>query len=102
MNHTQTSTSKYTLSKYSRSYPTKRHPALQIATQGSETGADWQHFTNPVIRLLLEVAVPRHKNDLESARLRILWTMEEDNSTQSAQPDVVLASLWGRFSLPLS
>jgi hypothetical protein len=51
------------LLKYSRAYL-------------SQTNNDWQHFTNPVIRVHLDVKKSLATDELESVRLRVLWTME--------------------------
>ncbi|KAL4254246.1 hypothetical protein ABKN59_002877 [Abortiporus biennis] len=60
-----TSSAAYILLKYSRSYP---------HASGSQIGDDWQHFTNPVIRLVLDVK-KRSSGELDSYRLRILWNI---------------------------
>lgn len=78
MAHSTTATSTYALGKYSRSYPTK------------DQASEWQHFTNPVIRLVLDV---RKATELESVRLRILWTMEPAHvASSSDEREMVFAS----------
>lgn len=59
---TLTSTATHTLLKYSRSY----------------ASSEWQHFVNPVIKLLLEVK-KSSQGELTSFRLRILWFMGSGN-----------------------
>jgi hypothetical protein len=79
MAHSTTATSTYVLAKYSRSYPTQE-------SQPSE----WQHFTNPVIRLVLDV---KKATELESVRLRILWSMDPAHvASDSDQREMVFAS----------
>jgi len=92
MNHSTTGTSTYLLCKYSRSYPTKRTQSSQL---GLEVASDWQHFTNPIIRLVLDVKKARN-GEIDSVRLRILWQMNSDSGLSGDvpnQPDVVFASL---------
>ncbi|KZT29026.1 hypothetical protein NEOLEDRAFT_692378 [Neolentinus lepideus HHB14362 ss-1] len=69
MAHSNTATATHKLLKYSRSYPTQR---TSIGSERAE--AEWQHFTNPVIRLVLDTRKSAH-GELESVRLRILWSM---------------------------
>lgn len=78
MAYSTTATSSYSLSKYSRSYPT-----------GAQTYADWQHFTNPEIRLVLDVE-RGNNSKLQGVRLRVLWHMQDGGSQQ---PQVVFASI---------
>ncbi|KAL1755125.1 hypothetical protein FB107DRAFT_214227 [Schizophyllum commune] len=77
---TTTTSSAYVLSKYSKSYPTSAEPS-----------AEWQHFVNPVIRLVLDVRKRSDGGELESVRLRILWSMNSDDATGSN--DVVFEDL---------
>ncbi|KAK2464211.1 hypothetical protein APHAL10511_003668 [Amanita phalloides] len=78
MAHSTTATSSYVLNKYSRSYPASAH-----------TYADWQHFTNPEIRLVLDVE--RSSNsDLRGVRLRVVWNMKDGDSQQ---PQVVFEDI---------
>jgi len=76
MAHSTTATYTYVLGKYSRSYPMQEIQA-----------SEWQHFTNPVIRLVLDV---NKATQLQSVRLRILWTM--DPARDSDQREMVFAS----------
>jgi hypothetical protein len=90
MPHSTTGTTSYVLVKYSRAYPTKR---TQTTQTGSELAAEWQHFTNPTIRLVLDVT-RSSKDSIESVRLRILWQINNEPDTGYNQPDVVFASLF--------
>jgi hypothetical protein len=76
---TTTETTTYMLEKYSRAYSSKK-----------ETGnSEWQHFTNPVLRIILDTK--RSPEKAESFRLRIVWTMNGGSSSSSAdQQEVVL------------
>ncbi|KAJ7311511.1 hypothetical protein DFH08DRAFT_1045438 [Mycena albidolilacea] len=70
-----TETTTYALEKYSRAYASKK------PTGSSE----WQHFTNPVLRLILDSKLsPESANS--SLRMRIVWTMEGNQ-------DVILEDL---------
>ncbi|KAJ7864815.1 hypothetical protein B0H14DRAFT_430402 [Mycena olivaceomarginata] len=70
-----TETTTYALQKYSRAYTSKK------PTGSSE----WQHFTNPVLRLILDSKLsPERANS--SLRMRIVWTMEGNQ-------DVILEDL---------
>jgi hypothetical protein len=66
-------TGSYTIAKYSRSYPSPL-----VRTQTEDLGAtqpDWQHFSNPVITLTLDVKKSMD-NNFESVRLRVSWNMD--------------------------
>jgi len=74
-------TGSYILEKYSRSYPSsafaQTHSQSLPASQ-----PEWQHFTNPIITLTLDVKKSM-VNNFESVRLRILWDMNAGhNGTQ--------------------
>ncbi|KAF9010574.1 hypothetical protein BDQ17DRAFT_1420931 [Cyathus striatus] len=71
MSHSTTATSTYLLTKYSRAYPP----------------AEWQHFTNPVVRLVLDTT-KRSNNQLDSVRLRILWNMSSSVNDPAANADM--------------
>lgn len=94
MSRSTTGTSTYILSKYSRSYPGKQTiNRTQTQTQtGPGTASEWQHFTNPVIRLVLDVKTSSSA-EIESVRLRILWNMNSDMENESNSA-VAFASLW--------
>ena len=98
MSRSTTGTSSYILSKYSRSYPLAAKPKrTQIQTQtqpGLETTSEWQHFTNPVIRLVLDVKTSS-STEIESVRLRIMWHINSDIENDSNNSVVVFASLSG-------
>ncbi|KAH9951531.1 hypothetical protein B0H21DRAFT_684747 [Amylocystis lapponica] len=68
MSHSNTASTSYTLAKYSRSY-------TQPTAGSSQTGAEWQHFVNPVIRLVLDIR-KSSAGELESFRMRILWSLD--------------------------
>ncbi|KAJ7766791.1 hypothetical protein B0H16DRAFT_1522503 [Mycena metata] len=77
MSSSTTETTTYILEKYSRAYSPKK-------ASGS---SEWQHFTNPVLRLILDTG----KSEFApSMRLRIVWTM---NGGGSAAQDVILEDL---------
>ena len=102
MSRSTTGTSSYILSKYSRSYPAKRTiNKTQTQTQpGLETTSEWQHFTNPVIRLVLDVKTSSSA-EIESVRLRIMWHMNSDIENDSNNSAVAFASLFGFINLLL-
>ncbi|KAJ7461531.1 hypothetical protein FB451DRAFT_1497433 [Mycena latifolia] len=76
-----TETKTYTLEKYSRAYAPKK-----------ESGSsEWQHFANPVLRLILDTK--RSPSKAESVRMRIVWTMNGGPASGAAQQDVVLEDL---------
>jgi len=92
MPHSTTGTTSYVLVKYSRAYPTKR--TTQNTQSGSELASEWQHFTNPTIRLMLDVT-RSSKENIESVRLRVLWQINNETDIgNNNQPDVVFASLF--------
>lgn len=94
MSHSTTGTSSFLLSKYSRSYPLKRTlQKAQISSQsGPELTPDWQHFTNPVIRLVLDVKTTTDA-EIQSVKLRILWELNHGMEIGANQQDVLFASL---------
>ncbi|KAH9047838.1 hypothetical protein EDB84DRAFT_1263242 [Lactarius hengduanensis] len=66
-------TGSYAIDKYSRSYPSPL-----VRTQSQNSGAaqpEWQHFSNPVITLMLDVKKSMD-NNFESVRLRVSWNMD--------------------------
>jgi hypothetical protein len=82
MAHTTTARSTYSLVKYSRSYPAE-----------NTSNADWQHFTNPILRLVLDVT-RTDKSEIQSVRLRVIWTLQNGGIiTVNDNPEIVLASL---------
>ena len=56
--------------------------------------SEWQHFTNPVIRLVLDVKTSSSA-EIESVRLRILWHMNSDLENNTNNSAVAFASLFG-------
>ena len=60
------------LTKYSRSYSSP-------STQNKAAESEWQHFTNPVMRLHLD-AKKSPSEELISLRMRILWNIEMQGS----------------------
>ncbi|KAJ7074066.1 hypothetical protein C8F01DRAFT_1099112 [Mycena amicta] len=74
-----TETKTYILEKYSRAYSSNKK---------DNGGSEWQHFTNPVLRLVLDTKMSQEK--AESFRLRVVWTM---NGSSAASQDVVLEDL---------
>ena len=93
MPHSTTGTTSYVLVKYSRAYPTKRvvHSSRLDSQNGSELASEWQHFTNPTIRLVLDVKSTAN-GGIESVRLRILWQIDSEQVSGKQQQDVVFAS----------
>ncbi|KAF8813848.1 hypothetical protein BYT27DRAFT_7230797 [Phlegmacium glaucopus] len=94
MSRSTTGTSTYILSKYSRSYPAKRtiNRAQTQSQTGPETMSEWQHFTNPIIRLVLDVKTSSSA-EIESVRLRIMWQMNSDMENGSNNSDIAFAIL---------
>lgn len=86
MSLSTTSTTTYALAKYSRAYPSQNSTAR-------EADVEWQHYTNPVIRLALDIKKSA-QGELESYRVRIIWSL---NAGQSAMDidhrDVMFVSL---------
>ncbi|KAF5370562.1 hypothetical protein D9758_001874 [Tetrapyrgos nigripes] len=68
--HSTTTTATYVLQKYSRSYPSAKENA----------NGEWQHFTNPIIKLILDIK-KSSSTELESVRMRIIWTMSPLDSS---------------------
>ncbi|KIJ68142.1 hypothetical protein HYDPIDRAFT_173798 [Hydnomerulius pinastri MD-312] len=88
MSHYTTTTASYILSKYSRSYPSTSSLQSQPSAE-----SDWQHFTNPVLRLFLDVK-KSPSGDLVSMRLRILWNIDVDSSDMNIdQREVIFEDL---------
>ncbi|KAJ3807981.1 hypothetical protein EV368DRAFT_2013, partial [Lentinula lateritia] len=70
----------YTLVKYSRSY----------SNSAQDTNSKWQHYTNPTLKLILDVKKSLTTGELESVLLRIVWSME--NSYAQDQSEVSFVS----------
>lgn len=95
MSHSTTKSSSYVLSKYSRAYPVKKsqkatRPHSSTAAP-EQTMPEWQHYTNPVIRVLVDTKIATNK-DIESVRLRIIWQINPSEDAEPGQQDVVFAS----------
>ncbi|KAH7888700.1 hypothetical protein F5I97DRAFT_1935173 [Phlebopus sp. FC_14] len=90
MSHYTTATSSFVLNKYSRSHPS---PASLQSQPSCEAASEWQHFTNPVMRLLLD-AKKEPSAKLVSMRLRILWNIDASgNGMDTDQREVVFEDL---------
>lgn len=102
MSLSTTSTATYVLLKYSRSYPPPSQltgPSQQSQSQ-QPSGEDWQHFTNPVIKLTLDIK-KRATGELDAYRLRIVWSLNgtaEPDAMDVDQRDVVFVS-GSRFTI---
>ena len=68
MSRSTTSTTTQIISKYSRAYST-------TTTASQNPGGEWQHFSNPVLKVVLDVKHSEAGDRLESFRLRVLWNM---------------------------
>lgn len=78
------STATYALVKYSRAYPSQ--------TGANETDVTWQHYTNPVIQLVLDMK-KSPAGELESYRVRVLWLLNAGPDTMDLdQREVVFVS----------
>lgn len=85
MSVSTTSTLTYLLSKYSRAQ-------LSQDSGVRELEAEWQHFTNPTIRLVLDIK-KSGKGELESYRVRIIWSLNAaQDSMDVDQQDVLFVS----------
>ncbi|KAK7472646.1 hypothetical protein VKT23_000759 [Stygiomarasmius scandens] len=80
--HSTTATTTYVLQKYSRSYPSTKE----------NNNSEWQHFTNPTIRLVLDIKKSSDAK-LESVRLRIIWSMNASNDDLSDRNEVVFEDI---------
>jgi len=80
--HSTTATATYVLQKYSRSYPPTKE----------NNNSEWQHFTNPTIRLILDIKKSSDAK-LESVRLRIIWSMNASNDDLSDRNEVVFVRI---------
>ncbi|TCD65020.1 hypothetical protein EIP91_003341 [Steccherinum ochraceum] len=83
MSLSTTSSLQYTLSKYSRCYPSNTHGSASQQFQSQQSSDEWQHFTNPVMNLILDIK-KRATGELDSYRLRIVWSLNA-----SARPDAM-------------
>jgi hypothetical protein len=85
MTHSTTATATHALSRYSRSYPSVAQHPKQIAE------SEWQHFVNPIIRLVLDVK-KSSSGELESFRLRVVWSIGSGKDVMVDQTEVVFVS----------
>ena len=84
MSHSTTATTTHILLKYSRSYP-----SVSNHTSSQGPNVEWQHYVNPVMRLVLDVKKST-RGEMESVRLRILWSMNSGTDGMDVdQRDVV-------------
>jgi len=96
MAYTTTATTTYSLLKYSRSYP------IGGGNTTTTTTHDWQHFTNPSLRLVLDVT-KTEKSELRSVRIKVIWTIQNGGvivTMNGNSDEIVLASLSSPFSHP--
>ena len=70
------STTTQLISKYSRAYST--NPAGLQNPDG-----EWQHFSNPVLKVVLDVKRSEARDRLESFRLRVLWNMNPEGDAMN-------------------
>ncbi|KAG6369534.1 hypothetical protein JVT61DRAFT_14283 [Boletus reticuloceps] len=87
MSHSITTSASYMLNKYSRSYPSSLQ-GIQAPVE-----SEWQHFTNPPMRIILE-AKKSPSGQLVSMRLKILWNVHtEADDLHIEQREVVFEDL---------
>ncbi|KAJ3984756.1 hypothetical protein F5890DRAFT_1474337 [Lentinula detonsa] len=75
MSHSTTTTATYVLAKYSRSYP----------KSAQDTNSEWQHYTKPTLKLILDVKKSLTSGELESVFLRIIWSMEDSYARDQSE-----------------
>jgi len=96
MAYTTTATTTYPLVKYSRSYP------ISGGNTTTTTTHDWQHFTNPSLRLVLDVT-KTEKSELRSVRIKVIWTIQNGGvivTTNGNSDEIVLASIFTFLPYP--
>jgi len=96
MAYTTTATTTYPLLKYSRSYP------IGGGNTTTTTAHDWQHFTNPSLRLVLDVT-KTEKSEVRSVRIKVIWTIQNGGvivTMNGNSDEIVLASLSSPFPHP--
>ena len=71
MSRSTISTTTQLISKYSRAYSTN-------PTGPQNPDGEWQHFSNPILKVVLDVKRPESGDHLESFRLRVLWNMNAE------------------------
>ncbi|KAH6914344.1 hypothetical protein BKA70DRAFT_1143189, partial [Coprinopsis sp. MPI-PUGE-AT-0042] len=87
MSHSTVSSSTYIISKYSKASAAKK-------PQNQQQQPEWQHFTNPVLKVVLD-KTKAQDGQIESLRLRIIWTLgdEDDTMSVSGQTPVVFEDM---------
>lgn len=81
-----TTTTTFAIVKYSRAYTQSTTPTV------SQSDLEWQHFSNPVIRLTLDIK-KSPEGRLESYRLRIVWSFSAGvNSMDVDEREVIFVS----------
>ncbi|KAJ8480946.1 hypothetical protein ONZ45_g15479 [Pleurotus djamor] len=78
MSHSATTTAAHILVKYSKCH--SHSGGSDQSTQPPEGPGEWQHFNNPTLRLILDTKKSLLTKELESVRLRIVWTIEAAGS----------------------
>ncbi|KAF9648566.1 hypothetical protein BDM02DRAFT_3187004 [Thelephora ganbajun] len=73
MSRSTISTTTQVISKYSRAYSTD-------PTGSQNPDGEWQHFSNPVLKVILDVKRSEVEDRLESFRLRVLWNMNTEGN----------------------
>ena len=71
MSRSTISTTAQPISKYSRAYSTN-------PTGSQNPDGEWQHFSNPVLKVVLDVKRSEAVDRLESFRLRVLWNINAE------------------------
>ena len=71
MSRSTISTTTHLISKYSRAYSTN-------PTGSQNRDGEWQHFSNPILKVVLDVRRSEAGDRLESFRLRVLWNMNAE------------------------
>ncbi|KAF7363855.1 hypothetical protein MSAN_01043500 [Mycena sanguinolenta] len=77
-----TETTTYVLEKYSRAYTPKQ----------SSGSSEWQHFTNPILRLILDSKLSPEKTADSSLRMRVVWTMDSNQEVVLEDLDLLAFS----------
>ncbi|KAI0779300.1 hypothetical protein C8Q74DRAFT_1199274 [Fomes fomentarius] len=84
---TTTTTATYEIAKYSRAYSHSTNPA------SLQTELEWQHFANPVIRLIMDTK-KTPEGHLASFRLRVVWTFSAGaNSMDVDEREIVFEDM---------
>lgn len=71
-------------------------------SQTPDTDFQWHHYTQPFLRLLLEVTPGKEaQGSPDSIRLRVVWTPEQDIPSESGsavQNNIILVSFFVTLS----